>query len=76
MDRLEDYEALFRVVTAFPVYTGSMDTLVGLYCWKGQRAIYGPIEGASGQEAERWERNRRQLAEAFVEVTSQPREDR
>ena len=76
MDRLEDYEALLRVVTDFPVYTGSMETLVGLYCWKGQRAIYGPIEGASDVEAEHWALNRRLLAKAFVEVASQRPEGR
>lgn len=72
MDRLEDYEALLRVVTRFPVYTGAIDTMVGLYCWTGPRAIAGPIEGAVDQEGPTWERNRRLLAETFVGVVTRP----
>ena len=68
MDRLEDYEALLRVVTRFPVYTGAIDTLVGLYRWTGSRAVAGPIDGSSDRETAAWDRNRRLLAETFVQL--------
>ena len=76
MDRLEDYEALLRVATTYPVYTGAISSLVGLYCWRGARAIAGPIEGSAVGEQSAWERNRVLLAQTIREVVTQPAESR
>ena len=75
MDRLEDYECLYRVVSTFPASMRSMDELVGLYCWKGERAIMGPIAGSSDGTTNAWDRNRESLARTMLAVASQPTGD-
>jgi hypothetical protein len=71
MDRLEDYECLFRVVAEFPAAVGAVDELIGLYCWHGPRALRGPVEGLGGAEQGIWARNRQLLARTMIELASQ-----
>jgi hypothetical protein len=72
MDRLEDYECLYRVVSAFPASTRSADELVGLYCWRDERGILGPISGSSDRATSTWDRNRESLARTMISVASLP----
>jgi hypothetical protein len=72
MDRLEDYECLYRVVSTFPVSMRTVDEPVGLYCWRDERAILGPISGSSDRATDTWDRNRESLARTMLTVASLP----
>ena len=57
LDRLEDYECLYRVVaSSLPPWGGGW--LIGLYCWHGD-GLSRANRGHRRWETNAWERNRR-----------------